>query len=304
MAQLAHGFGGLRLGGIEHLDDPIQIGVVLGQRPQATGDSRELGERCAFGLRQSLERRLRAGEEARAVLQALMLGGDLLPFAFARRQLFQVGHSLRDVRALGLTLRELGARLGGDFFQPLPVAEPLRGLARQGFGAGMRVEQLALRGSAQQRLVRMLAVQVEQPFAGFLELGKRGGVAVDEAARPAGAVDRAAQNQLAGVAGQVALGEPGRHGFGNLEFTRQLGALGAFAHHRRIAAAADQKLDGIDQNRLAGAGLAGEDGEALGELERGVVDQDVVADLQSTQHDYPGLTRTSLQPSFSRSVAK
>jgi len=209
LAQLTHRLGGLRLGGLEHLDDPVQVGVVLGQRPQTARDGAELGEGCAFGLRKSLEGGLRAGKQARAVLQALVLRRDLLPFAFARRKLLQIGHSLRDIRALGLTLRELGARLGRDFFEALPVAEGLRGLARQGLGTGMRVEQLALRGGAQQRLMRMLAVQVEQPFAGFLELRQRRRVAVDEAARAAGAVDRAAQNQLAGVAGQVALGEPG-----------------------------------------------------------------------------------------------
>ena len=196
VAQLAHRLARLRLGRLEHLDYAIQIGVVLRQRPQTARDSGELSER------------LGAGEQAGAVLQSLVLGRDLLPFALARRQLFQIGHALGDIGALGLTLRELGARLRGNVFQALPVAEGLRSLARQRFGVGMRVEQLALRGGAQQRLVRMLAVQIEQPFAGFLELRKRRGMSVDEAARAAGAVERAAQNQLAGVAGQVALGEP------------------------------------------------------------------------------------------------
>ena len=86
-------------------------------------------------------------------------------------------------------------------------------------------------------------------------------------------VDRAAQQQLPGIAGEVALGEPALPGSWNVELGRQLGALGAFAHHAGVAAAAEQELERIDQDRLAGAGLAGEHGEAGAELERGALDR-------------------------------
>src|SRR2546422_2312090 len=142
------------------------------------------------------------------MLQALVLGRDLLPLAFARRKFFQIDNPLGDVRALGLALRELGARFGSDFLQPLPVAEGLRCLARERFGAGVRVQELALRRGAQQRLMRMLAVKVDEPFAGFLQLSEGRGMAVDEAARASGAVDRAPQDQLAGGASEVVLRQP------------------------------------------------------------------------------------------------
>ncbi len=144
----------------------------------------------------------------------------------------------------------------------------------------MRVEQLALRGGAQERLVGVLAVQVDQPFARIFQLRERGGVAVDEAARAAGAVDRAAQHQLARIAGQVALLEPGGHRFGNFEFAGELGALGTLAHHGGVAPAADQELDRVDEDRFAGARFTGEDAEPLAQLERSAVDQDEVADFE------------------------
>jgi hypothetical protein len=73
---------------------------------------------------------------------------------------------------------------------------------------------------------------------------------------------------------------------------REVGAdvgLGrAFAHHAGVAAPAQRQLQRIDQDRLAGAGLAGEDREA-GELEFDRVDDDEVADGQCAQHEETGL---------------
>src|SRR6185295_6921418 len=67
-------------------------------------------------------------------------------------------------------------------------------------GAGVRVEQLALRRRAQQRLVLVLSVQVHEELAAGLELRKRRGVPVDEATRAPRAVDRAAQDDAPRIA--------------------------------------------------------------------------------------------------------
>src|SRR5258708_33694766 len=72
--------------------------------------------------------------------------------------------------------------------------------------------------------------------------------------------------------------------FRKIEFGRQLGALGAGANHRAVAPAADQQLDGVDQDRLSGAGLAGEDAEAGAELQRDVLDDHEIPDYESAQH--------------------
>ena len=92
----------------------------------------------------------------------------------------------------------------------------------------------------------------------------------------------------------------------HFEFRRELGALGAFAHQGGVATAADQELDRVDEDRLAGAGLAGERGEARAELERRSFDDDEVRRLERAQHAIPpaGVRSASLQRSFSRSVAK
>ena len=262
----------------------MQFGVVLGKRAEPIGHGAQLGERCTIGLGERLERGLRPGEKARAVLQALVLGRHFVPFALARRELAQVIEPLGDVGALGFALRKLRARLRGHLLEPLPVAERLRRVARERLGSGVRVEEFPLGGCAQQRLVRVLAMQVDEPLARFLELREGGGAAIDEAARAARAVKRAAQHQAAGIAGEVALGEPRFHGFGDIELAGELGALGALAHEGGVGAAADQQLDRVHQDGFAGAGLAGERGEARRQLERSVLDQHQVADFKRAQH--------------------
>ena len=181
------------------------------------------------------------------MLQALVLGRDLLPLALARRELAQFIEPLAEIGTLGLALGKFGARLRRHLLEALPIAKRLRRVARQDLGPGMRVEELALGSGAKERLVRVLAMEIEQPLARFLELGERPDMAVDEAARAPGAIDRAPQHELARIAGEIALGEPAFHGFGDLKLAGELGALGALAHERRIAAAADQQLQGVHQ---------------------------------------------------------
>ena len=51
-----------------------------------------------------------------------------------------------------------------------------------------------------------------------------------------------------------------------------------------VAARAERQREGIEQDRLAGAGLAGEHGEPAGEIDVEPVDQDDVADGKSGEH--------------------
>src|SRR6185503_16891276 len=244
-----------------------------------------LRKRGAFGFGQRLERRLRAAEEARAVLKARVLRGDFGPFAVARRQAFEFRDQVLDFGALRLALREVLLRLVDERLQALPRAVRLRRFRGEVLGAGVGVEQGALRRGTQQRLVLVLAVDVDQVFTGGLELAERRRVAVDEAARAAGAIDGPAQEHGAGVAGKVGFLQPSRKRLaGRIEFRRELGALGAFAHQRGVAAAADEELDGVDQNRLAGAGLARERGEASAELDAGALHDHKIPYVERAQH--------------------
>ena len=69
------------------------------------------------------------------------------------------------VGALHLSLREIFLRFLRHRLQPLPVAVGVAGLPRQVLRARMRIEQRALRGRPQQRLVLVLAMDVDQVLA-------------------------------------------------------------------------------------------------------------------------------------------
>src|SRR5262245_14842576 len=104
------------------------------------------------------------------------------------------------MQPLSLALLKLRIGLRGHLLEPLPGAERLARLPAERLRAGVRVEQLALRGRAQQRLVLVLAVDVDQEFACLAQLRERRGVTVDEATRAASAIDGSSQNDGAGVA--------------------------------------------------------------------------------------------------------
>ena len=61
-------------------------------------------------------------------------------------------------------------------------------------------------------------------------------------------------------------------------------ARAALADDTGVASLAEDQRERVDQDRLAGAGLAGEDGEAGVELELERVDDDEVADGKRVQH--------------------
>ena len=63
------------------------------------------------------------------------------------------------------------------------------------------------------------------------------------------------------------------------------GLGGPGAHDGRVGTSADEQFDRLDQHRLAGAGLAGERGEAGAEAQHGALDHAQVLDVQLGQHD-------------------
>src|SRR4029453_5019925 len=91
------------------------------------------------------------------------------------------------------------------------------------------------------------------------------------------ALDGAPEDQPSRVAGKVALFQPGRQIY--FKLGGELRPLRAFSHDGGGAAAADEELDRVHQDRLAGAGLAGEHGEAALELQARGLDDDGVAEV-------------------------
>ena len=74
---------------------------------------------------------------------------------------------------------------------------------------------------------------------------------------------------------------------GKLEGGDHLALLHAVAHQALVAARAQGQREGIEQDRLAGAGFAGQHGQAVGEIDVEPVDQDDIADGETGEHGFP-----------------
>ena len=72
---------------------------------------------------------------------------------------------------------------------------------------------------------------------------------------------------------------------GQLEGRGHLALLRTLAHQRDVAARAERKGEGIEQDGLAGAGLPREHGQTGGELDIESIDEDNVANREPGQHD-------------------
>ncbi len=92
----------------------------------------------------------------------------------------------------------------------------------------------------------------------------------------------------------------GGEGVDRLEGALDQRPRGARPDRAAVAPGAKQQGDGVHQQRLAGAGLAGEDVEAGAELERHVVDGGEVADPELGDHFTVSRSSRSPQCSFWR----
>ncbi len=139
-------------------------------------------------------------------------------------------------------------------------------------------------GVGQAHLV-VLARHLHQHRARAAQQAHAHRLVVHEGARAAVARHHAAQHQLLlglhpllaqhGVHGVVwRRGEAGDHG----------GLGRALAHEPRLRAHAQRQAQAVEQDGLAGAGLAGEHGQALAELQVEALDQHHVADRECGQH--------------------
>ncbi len=187
------------------------------------------------------------------------------------------GNAVADVALAGqlLALAQQGA----------PLA---RGLAHRGerrLVAAEGIQQRELAGARQQRLVLVLAVDLDQQRGQFRELGHGRRAPVDPGARAAVGAQGAPQLALAAIV-ELGFAQP-RQRVGRVverELGDQLGARGAVADHAAVGAQPGQEAEGVDQQRLAGAGLAGNHGEAGPEFQFGDGDDGEVADGQAGQH--------------------
>ena len=199
---------------------------------------------------------------------------------------------------------------------PSPVVQAVPGRAQRGIaprhflhlwaGRGKIVQQTQPRVHLAQHVLLVLAVDLHQPAAHLTQHGQRGQRAVEIHPSAAGVRNDAAHDQVC-VRGQPMRVEHGRH------------AVGVHAEHglddEFRAAAADQvaaraatqgEADGLHQQTLAGAGLAGHHVQPGGERQFQFVDQGDVTDVQQAQHDGwgGGIGRTAgSQPTPRREIS-
>ncbi len=134
-------------------------------------------------------------------------------------------------------------------------------------------------GGIDQRALVVLAVDLDQRGAEFLHDLHAHRLIVDKGARAPVRELYAAQNEF--VLGRDIVGlkqRARRMSAPHFENRRHLALLDPLPHQRLVAAGAQSQGKGVEQNRLAGAGLAGEHGKTVGKIDVEPIDQDDVAD--------------------------
>ncbi len=128
----------------------------------------------------------------------------------------------------------------------------------------------------EQRLVLVLAVQVDERPDALGQRAHRRHLAVERAPAAAVGADPALRDELFAAGEEAA-------------FDRRLRRSGA--NGAGVRALAEKQLERADQRRLPRARLAGERGHAGPELEPGLLDQREVADVEFFEHVSPRRTR-------------
>ena len=150
------------------------------------------------------------------------------------------------------------------------------------------VEQVELRGGNGELAVLVLPEEREQPAAQLLQVGRARRAALDERPRAALGADSAAEDDLVRAVGQP-IAE-----VGELVALQQLGTAREEALHVRLGRArpndpgawapAEQQIQGVSEDGLAGPGLAGDCDEARPEPQLGSLDQQKVLDAELEEH--------------------
>ncbi len=288
---------GLRQAGSQHLLQflehrldvllALQQGLRLGQA----------GCRAAVLALERLQRALRRFEQGLGVGQPGVAGVELFPFVGAGGELVHFADLPGQALTLALQRILRGAGVGQRALRGAPALPEL--LQRLGADAGIAVQQAAHFVGPGQALPGVLAMDVDQLFGQFAQLGGGRRAAVDPGPALALGVDAAAQEQAVLVF-ESGLLQPGRQRGRDVEFGADVGPRRAFAHHTGVGAGAQGQLQGVDEDRLAGAGFAGQDAEAARQVEIELADDDEVAQGDASEaHQLP-----SFQCSFMRRVSK
>jgi hypothetical protein len=124
---------------------------------------------------------------------------------------------------------------------------------------------------AEETLMCVLAVQIDQTSARFRKATNRCEVSVDVRARPAVGRNHTTENHLV-------------VGFRIDESTLDARLVATVSHHSTIAATTNEKVDRFDDHRLAGTRFTRECGETSAELNGDRVDDSEIANIQLGEH--------------------
>ena len=156
--------------------------------------------------------------------------------------------------------------------------------------AGKRVEQAPVGRGVDQRPLVMLAVNFDQRRADRFQRLHADRLIVDEGAGAAVGQLHAAQDHFTGifrtriVEPVVAEDHRRRMALRDIEHRGDLALLGAMPDQARVAAAAERQRECVEKDRLARAGLAGQDRKPAEKLDIEPFDQDDVTDRKTRQH--------------------
>ena len=275
-------------GGVEHRVDLGQPRFVLGLAREFVAHLLQLAaeRRAVFAAQahgRGIARAYQAGRMRVAAMRGDEIGerGRIDRIALEFLQLVsEEGHAVGGVAALRQRLafaHERGPAARGRLHVPQhPV------VAAEG------IEQRELAPARHQRLVFVLPVDFDEAAGEFGQLRDGGGAAVDPGLRTAVGAQRAAQ--LAGVAVVVEfhLAQP-RGGIGRVaqvEHRDQFRPFSPVAHDAAVRARTGQEAERVDQQRLAGAGFAGDHGQSRAEIQFGGADDREVLDRKMGEHGH------------------
>jgi hypothetical protein len=252
----------LRLRALQRFDRAGETGIELGDVLERVDGP--AGERIGarVGLRDRVEREPRGVEQRLAVREAGVLGIELGPFVGAGRELRDLADLPGEPLALALEVALLLARERERLGRRAP-RRPERG-QRRGVDLRVRVEQGAHRGA------RVSPCQACWPWMSTSRSAASRSCAI-VAPLP---LIHARLLPCASIVGAAACGRRRRHrrrsprrratarARRDVELGAHLGARRAFADDAGVAAAAEGELERVDEDRLAGAGLAAQHRQA------------------------------------------
>src|SRR5690606_24161570 len=118
--------------------------------------------RADFGFVERLDRRLEAAGQLVDVREPCTLGGKTRGLVVLERERFELRRLEACQLALGIALRVAAAQPFEPLLERSPGAKRVRDVGCEGFETAVGVEQRALIRAFEQRLVRVLAVDIDE----------------------------------------------------------------------------------------------------------------------------------------------